>query len=181
MQKGRSMSRMSYPSKRGSQNRCGVNWHPCSCCGRAKDRIGEDVTKILEYVPSGLEVHEHVRPKYACRYCKNGVSSPPPPPRPIARGIADISHLLVGWSFTSSCGFALSCVGVSDRRAQPLALCYRDLVTVRGLGHRRGDRLNTSWEFGAGETNRSRIASCMVAYSWGMRSDSPQHSTDGPS
>jgi hypothetical protein len=26
--------------------------------------------------------------KYACRYCKNGVSSPPPPPRPIARGIA---------------------------------------------------------------------------------------------
>jgi hypothetical protein len=39
-------------------------------------------------VPSKLEVHEHVRPKYACRYCKNGVSSPPPPQRPIARGIA---------------------------------------------------------------------------------------------
>jgi transposase len=60
----------------------------CGCCGRAKDRIGEDVTKILEHVPSKLEVHEHVRPKYACRYCKNGVSSPPPPERPIARGIA---------------------------------------------------------------------------------------------
>ncbi len=60
----------------------------CSCCGRAKDRIGEDVTTILEHVPSKLEVHEHVRPKYACRYCKNGVSSPPPPERPIARGIA---------------------------------------------------------------------------------------------
>ncbi len=29
-----------------------------------------------------------MRPKYACRYCKNGVSSPPPPQRPIARGIA---------------------------------------------------------------------------------------------
>jgi transposase len=29
-----------------------------------------------------------VRPKYACRYCKNGVVSPPPPERPIARGIA---------------------------------------------------------------------------------------------
>jgi transposase len=60
----------------------------CGCCGRAKDRIGEDVTKILEHVPSKLEVHEHVRPKYACRYCKNGVASPPPPQRPIARGIA---------------------------------------------------------------------------------------------
>jgi transposase len=60
----------------------------CGGCGRAKDRIGEDVTRILEHVPSKLEVHEHVRPKYACRYCKDGVSSPPPPERPIARGIA---------------------------------------------------------------------------------------------
>ena len=60
----------------------------CRCCRRAKDRIGDDVTTILEYVPSKLEVHEHVRPKYACRYCKDGVSSPPPPERPIARGIA---------------------------------------------------------------------------------------------
>ncbi|MGO9528635.1 MAG: IS66 family transposase [Verrucomicrobiia bacterium] len=60
----------------------------CCCCRRAKERIGEEVTRILEYVPSKLEVHEHVRPKYACRYCKDGVSSPPPPERPIARGIA---------------------------------------------------------------------------------------------
>ena len=60
----------------------------CSCCGRDKDRIGEDVTKILEHVPAKLEVHEHIRPKYACRYCKDGVSSPPPPERPIAKGIA---------------------------------------------------------------------------------------------
>lgn len=60
----------------------------CDGCGRPKDRIGEDVTTILEHVPARLEVHEYVRGKYACRYCKNGVSSPPPPPRPIARGIA---------------------------------------------------------------------------------------------
>jgi transposase len=60
----------------------------CGCCGRTKDRIGEDVTTLLEYVPSKLEVHEHVRPKYACRYCKDGVSSPAPPERPITRGIA---------------------------------------------------------------------------------------------
>ncbi len=60
----------------------------CRCCGRAKDRIGQDETKILDYVPPKLEVHVHVRPKYACRYCKDGVASPPPPERPIARGIA---------------------------------------------------------------------------------------------
>ncbi len=60
----------------------------CTCCGRTKDRIGQDQTKILDYVPPKLEVHVHVRPKYACRYCKDGVVSPPPPERPIARGIA---------------------------------------------------------------------------------------------
>jgi transposase len=60
----------------------------CTCCGRAKDRIGEDETKILDYVPPKLEVHVHVRPKYACRWCKDGVVSPPPPERPIVRGIA---------------------------------------------------------------------------------------------
>jgi transposase len=60
----------------------------CGGCGRPKDRIGQDESKILEYVPSKLEVHVHVRPKYACRYCQDGVVSPPPPVRPIARGIA---------------------------------------------------------------------------------------------
>ena len=71
----------------------------CTCCGRAKDRIGEDETKILDYVPPKLEVHVHVRPKYACRYCKDGVVSPPPPERPIARGIAGpglIAQIVVG-------------------------------------------------------------------------------------
>src|SRR6185295_1030358 len=60
----------------------------CSGCGRPKDRIGQDESRILEYVTAKLEVHVHVRPKYACRYCKDGVASPPPPERPIARGIA---------------------------------------------------------------------------------------------
>lgn len=71
----------------------------CDGCGRAKDRIGEDVTRILEHVPAKLEVHEHVRPKYACRYCKDGVSSPPPPERPVARGVAGpglIAQIVVG-------------------------------------------------------------------------------------
>jgi transposase len=60
----------------------------CSCCGRDKDCIGKDESKILDYVPSKLEVHVYVRPKYACRYCKDGVVSPPPPNKPIVRSIA---------------------------------------------------------------------------------------------
>jgi transposase len=71
----------------------------CTGCGRAKDRIGQDESRVLEYVPAKLEVHVHVRPKYACRYCKDGVASPPPPERPIARGIAGpglIAQIVVG-------------------------------------------------------------------------------------
>jgi len=57
-------------------------------CGRTKDRIGEDVTRELEYEPAKLEAHIHVRFKYACRDCKDGVSAAPLPPRPIPGGIA---------------------------------------------------------------------------------------------
>ena len=60
----------------------------CSCCGRTMDRIGEDVTRELEYEPAKLEAHVHVRPKYACRCCKHGVSAAVLPPRPIPGGIA---------------------------------------------------------------------------------------------
>jgi transposase len=60
----------------------------CESCGRARDQIGHDETRILEFVPAKLEVHVYVRPKFACRYCKDRVVSPPPPARPIARGIA---------------------------------------------------------------------------------------------
>jgi len=60
----------------------------CSCCGRQMDCIGEDVTRELEYEPAKFEAHIHVRPKYACRRCKNGVSAAPVEPRPIPGGIA---------------------------------------------------------------------------------------------
>jgi len=60
----------------------------CSCCGRPMDRIGEDITRELEYQRPKLEAHIHVRPKYACGRCKDGVSAAPLPPRPIPGGIA---------------------------------------------------------------------------------------------
>jgi transposase len=60
----------------------------CSCCGREMDRIGEDLTRELEYQRPKLEAHIHLRPKYACSRCKDGVSAAPLPPRPIPGGIA---------------------------------------------------------------------------------------------
>jgi transposase len=57
-------------------------------CGREKVRIGEDVTEQVDLTPAEVTVYRHVYPKYACPCCKNGVTSPPPAPSPIARGIA---------------------------------------------------------------------------------------------
>jgi len=60
----------------------------CSCCGAPKVRIGEDESRELEYIPARLEVRGHVLPKYACSRCRDGVASPPVPPKPTPGGIA---------------------------------------------------------------------------------------------
>ena len=56
-------------------------------CGRAKVRIGEDESKVLNYHPAVLEVEVHVLPKFVCPCCKDGVTSPPVPPRPLERAL----------------------------------------------------------------------------------------------
>jgi transposase len=57
-------------------------------CGREKVRIGEDVTEQVDLAPAKVTVYRHVYPKYACPCCKNGVTSAPPAPNPIAGGMA---------------------------------------------------------------------------------------------
>jgi len=46
---------------------------PCEQCGRAPERIGEEVSEELEYVPARVVVRKTVRPKYACRCGGGGV------------------------------------------------------------------------------------------------------------
>ena len=60
----------------------------CSCCGGPKQKIGEDISRELDFIPAQLEVKVHVLPKYACPKCRDGVASPPVPPKPIPGGIA---------------------------------------------------------------------------------------------
>src|SRR5262249_34856021 len=59
-----------------------------SFCGVEKTRIGQDESRELELIPPRMEVTAHVLPKYACSKCRDGVSSPPVPPKPIPGGIA---------------------------------------------------------------------------------------------
>ena len=58
----------------------------CPCCQSAKERIGEEVSEELEYEPASFLVKEHVRVKYACRRCEEGVVIADPPALPIVKG-----------------------------------------------------------------------------------------------
>jgi transposase len=71
----------------------------CSCqnCGGQLERLGEDVSEVLEYVPSHFKVIRHLRPKFACGACQR-ITQAPAPLRPIARGLAGpglLAHVLV--------------------------------------------------------------------------------------
>ena len=70
----------------------------CSCCGEAMRSFAEDVTEELEMVPAKLFVREHVRPKYSCAACAEGVVQASLPARPIEKGRPGpglLSHVVV--------------------------------------------------------------------------------------
>ena len=69
----------------------------CSECGSELKRLGEDVSEVLEYVPSHFKVIRHIRPKLSCAKCQSIVQCAAPE-RPIARGLAGpglLAHVLV--------------------------------------------------------------------------------------
>jgi hypothetical protein len=39
-------------------------------CGVQLDRIGEDVSEKLDYIPAKIRVIRYIRPKYACKQCE---------------------------------------------------------------------------------------------------------------
>jgi transposase len=70
----------------------------CPRCGQTKTRIGQEVTEELDYVPASFVVRQHLRPKYACKHCQDGVVIAELPDRPIDKGRAGtglFSHILV--------------------------------------------------------------------------------------
>ena len=56
----------------------------CNHCGEPKTRIGQDESRVLEFIPAHFEIQVHVLPKYACSHCRDGVVAPDVPPRPLS-------------------------------------------------------------------------------------------------
>jgi len=50
----------------------------CSC-GCSLERIGEDVSEKLHYIPGVFEVERHIRGKWVCRSCETLIQAPVPP------------------------------------------------------------------------------------------------------
>ena len=74
----------------------------CGECQRDKTCIGEEISRVLEFVPGQLEVHNHHLKKYACTCGQCGVTTAPVPLKPIEKCIAGpglLSSLVV-----SKCG-----------------------------------------------------------------------------
>lgn len=73
--------------------------HDKQCaCGCMKQRIGEEITEQLEIVPAVLKVIAHVRPKYACNRCDEGVSIAPQPKLFLPKSMATpslVAHTLI--------------------------------------------------------------------------------------
>lgn len=66
---------------------------PCPCCGAVRQKIGEESSWQVEYVPGRFERIEHVRVKYACRHCEHNAEDPQimlaeKPLQPIDKGMA---------------------------------------------------------------------------------------------
>jgi transposase len=69
----------------------------CPTCGGEMRKVGEDVTRVLDYIPSHFEVVRHIRPALSCRRCESMVQSPMPS-LPIERGLPGaglLAHILV--------------------------------------------------------------------------------------
>jgi len=59
----------------------------CSVCNNEKQRIGTEVTEVLEYVPASFFVKQYIRYRYCCKVCESDISIGQLPPRAIDKGI----------------------------------------------------------------------------------------------
>lgn len=70
----------------------------CEKDGEALQEIGREVSEQLEVIPAVFRVLRHVRPKYACPRCKEGVKIAPVPPQPIPKSLVSpslLAHVVV--------------------------------------------------------------------------------------
>lgn len=69
----------------------------CARDGSALERIGEETSEQLDYQPAKVRVIRHVRPKYACPCCRQGVKLAPVPVQLLPKSLASpalLAHIV---------------------------------------------------------------------------------------
>jgi transposase len=163
----------------------------CPDCGGSLNRIGEDVSEMLEYVPAHFKVIQIVRPKCCCKNCSK-ILQEPAPHRPVERGMAGpglLAHVLVSKygdhlplyrqsdiydreGLDLSRSTLASWVGGAAHTLQPLIDLVRDYVLNASKLH--GDDIPVPvLDPGRGKTKTGRLWTY-------VRDDGPAGSTDPP-
>jgi transposase len=65
----------------------------CPCCQAEMTKIGEDITKTIEFVPATLFVKEYARAKYACKHCEGHIQRADIPPMILPKSLLSASIL----------------------------------------------------------------------------------------
>ncbi|MFC4260039.1 IS66 family transposase, partial [Marinobacter lacisalsi] len=60
----------------------------CHTDGAELTCIGEEISEQLDIVPARIQVIRHIRRKYACKTCEEGVATAPMPPQPLPKSNA---------------------------------------------------------------------------------------------
>ena len=123
-------------------------------CGCQLQRIGEDVSEMLDYTPGVFTVEQHVRGKWACRQCETLIQAPVPA-QVIDKGIPTaglLAHVMVAKfadhlplyrqeKIFARAGLAIArstlaqWVGQTSVQLQPLVDALREQVLAQGVIH----------------------------------------------
>jgi len=111
----------------------------CAQCGKGKTRIGQDVSEQLEYAPASFFVIEHIRPKYACPCCQEGVTTASKPAQPIEKGLPGPA-LMAHVSVSKYCDHRVPAEAVREMRVGPSQSGCRPWLqtTLSGAGQEPG-------------------------------------------
>ena len=112
----------------------GDDQRPCPCCGTPRERIGQESSWQVEYVPGRFERIEHVRVKYACRHCEHNADNPQialaeKPAQPIDKGMAGPAC----WPTSSPASTPITCRCTGWSRSSP-ATAWRCPAPPRASG-----------------------------------------------
>ena len=67
-------------------------------CGKHLERMGEEISEQLKYIPAKISVIQHVRPKYVCKPCQENVKIAAMPALLLPKSIATpelVTHIII--------------------------------------------------------------------------------------